>query len=70
MSTMQGRLLDLIQRVLLEAERPETVEQAPPEGVRQTSPVRHSITLYDSGNGGFSFSDFETDRWELAAGEL
>jgi hypothetical protein len=65
-----GRLLDLIRRVLLAAERPEPSDQAQPGGAYQTSPARHSITLYDSSSGGFSLSDFETDRWEPAAGEL
>ena len=65
-----GRLLDLIQRVLLVAERPEPVDQASSEGAHHLSPVRRSVTLYDSGSGGFSLSDFEIDRWEAAAGEL
>ena len=65
-----GRLLDLIQRVLLVAERPEPADQASSEGAHHLSSVRRSITLYDSGSGGFSLSDFETDRWDAAAGEL
>jgi hypothetical protein len=65
-----GRLLDLIQRVLLAAGPAEPVHQTPPGGAHQMSPVRHSIALYDSSSGGFSLSDFETNLWEPAAGEL
>jgi len=44
------------------------------EGIRrladQERPIRQQITLYDSRDGGFRWSDFETERWEGAEGEL
>jgi len=44
--------------------------ESTPRRADEASPVRQPITLYDSRDGGFRLSDFETERWEHAEGEL